>query len=339
MKRNFQSLIREESFFKMASANIYDIFLHYGNQEFKLTNFDPDGNCYIDFLPDLCETLFKNQTEVHRKPRLNGKRIARMNYENQIANNDRVHASPMPDGITFKIKTRYPDHTCVRSEKTKASSKWMAKMIVHILRGDPNVRPQLLKDELIKHGMSTSEMQLFRAKKAAMEMIDDNDAQSYCLLPKIFQKGPKRDKTTRSKKAKVYADFETENSMESSAPLVMEFQKTKTQQFAISQDINKMKDKVSCNNSQDKSPRVSMLLGNNFPGVISAAIPSSNASQAVPTTESSTSATTSTVAASIPSEIDTFCCFASISLGKLLLHKKKQEDICPNLLRSFSAFR
>lgn len=96
----------------------------------------------------------------------------------------RVHASPMPDGITFKIKTRYPDHTCVRSEKTKASSKWMAKMIVHILRGDPNVRPQLLKDELIKHGMSTSEMQLFRAKKAAMEMIDDNDAQSYCLLPK-----------------------------------------------------------------------------------------------------------------------------------------------------------
>ncbi|KAI5657746.1 hypothetical protein M9H77_26539 [Catharanthus roseus] len=48
-------------------------------------------------------------------------------------------------------------------------------------------------------------------------------------------------------------------------------------------------------NSMFKSTKASMPLGNNFHGVISVTIPSSNASQAIQTIESSTSSTTSTV--------------------------------------------
>ncbi|KAI5682478.1 hypothetical protein M9H77_03706 [Catharanthus roseus] len=61
----------------------------------------------------------------------------------------------------------------------------MAKKIVHISRGDQNIKPQLLMYEFVKHGMRPSEMQLFRAKQAAIEVIDDNHAQSYCLLPNV----------------------------------------------------------------------------------------------------------------------------------------------------------
>ncbi|KAI5660602.1 hypothetical protein M9H77_19925 [Catharanthus roseus] len=91
--------------------------------------------------------------------------------------------------------------------------------------------------------------------------------------------------------------------MESS--VVVEFQRMETQQFFISHDINKLKDKEKIDklnfvnseilNSMFKSTRASMLLGHNFPRVIFAAIPSSNASQAIPTTESSISATTFTL--------------------------------------------
>lgn len=55
---------------------------------------------------------------------------------------------------------------------------------IDLFRSDPVVRPQLLRDELFKYGVHPTNMQLFRAKKKALEIIDGNHADAYKLLPK-----------------------------------------------------------------------------------------------------------------------------------------------------------
>lgn len=60
----------------------------------------------------------------------------------------------------------------------------MAEKIVNLLRSDRSVRPQMIREELAKYRVHRTEMQLFRARQKAMDMIDGNHADSYTLLPK-----------------------------------------------------------------------------------------------------------------------------------------------------------
>ena len=96
----------------------------------------------------------------------------------------RVHASPAPDKMTYMVKTCTPDHTCVMSEKIVASAKWIARKIIDLLRADSTVKPELLRHELAKYGVFPTDMQLYRAKQKAQDIIDGSHGDSYSLLPK-----------------------------------------------------------------------------------------------------------------------------------------------------------
>lgn len=96
----------------------------------------------------------------------------------------RVHASLMADGVTFMIKTCTPDHTCTAKEKITASAKWMGQKIEDLVRADRNVKPEMIRTELLKYGLHPTEMQIFRARRSAQELVDGNHSDSYKLLPK-----------------------------------------------------------------------------------------------------------------------------------------------------------
>ncbi|XP_027166474.1 uncharacterized protein LOC113766485 [Coffea eugenioides] len=98
----------------------------------------------------------------------------------------RIHASPVADSITFMIKSYQPEHTCVMDKSNvEATSDWIAKKLVPLMRDHPNISSQGIEAEMItKYGIKPSYMQLFRAKKKAEEEIQGNFSDSYGKLPK-----------------------------------------------------------------------------------------------------------------------------------------------------------
>ncbi|KAL0411300.1 UNVERIFIED_CONTAM: hypothetical protein Slati_3719700 [Sesamum latifolium] len=95
----------------------------------------------------------------------------------------RVHASPLPDGETFMIKTLEGKHTCVRADKIKeASASWMANKLIDVLRKNPDMKARGLRNEIRKFGVTPPYMQLYRAKKMAIDIIEGGHTSSYGLL-------------------------------------------------------------------------------------------------------------------------------------------------------------
>ncbi|GFY80943.1 hypothetical protein Acr_01g0007520 [Actinidia rufa] len=63
----------------------------------------------------------------------------------------RIHASPLPDCVTYKIKFLGPDHTCVIVERnSEATSTWIAKKFLKALRGNPMMSLEAMHDDLIE---------------------------------------------------------------------------------------------------------------------------------------------------------------------------------------------
>jgi hypothetical protein len=93
----------------------------------------------------------------------------------------RIHASPAPDGVAFMIKSYEPKHTCIRqSEKTNATSTWIAKKLKGSLNADPNMSYKLMSNELsTKYGVEANHMQLYRARKKGRDELEGSHANSY----------------------------------------------------------------------------------------------------------------------------------------------------------------
>nr|XP_027083419.1 uncharacterized protein LOC113705700 [Coffea arabica] len=100
----------------------------------------------------------------------------------------RIHASPVVDFITFMIKSYQPEYTCVMDKSNvEATSDWIAKKLVPLVRDHPNISSQGIEAEMItKYGIKPSYIQLFREKKKAEEEIQGNFNDSYGKLPKPF---------------------------------------------------------------------------------------------------------------------------------------------------------
>ncbi|KAL0320373.1 UNVERIFIED_CONTAM: hypothetical protein Sradi_5298800 [Sesamum radiatum] len=95
----------------------------------------------------------------------------------------RVHVSPLPDGETFMIKTLEGKHPCVRTDKIKeASVSWMANKLIDVSRENPDMKARGLRNETRKFGVTPPYMQLYRAKKMAIDIIEGGHASSYGLL-------------------------------------------------------------------------------------------------------------------------------------------------------------
>ncbi|XP_028102732.1 uncharacterized protein LOC114301971 [Camellia sinensis] len=90
----------------------------------------------------------------------------------------RIHASPLSDGVTYKIKTLGTDHTCIRVERnTEAAASWIATKFEKTLRGNPGITLEAMHDEIAaNYGLETTSMQLYGG-------IEGNHAKAYTKLP------------------------------------------------------------------------------------------------------------------------------------------------------------
>ena len=98
----------------------------------------------------------------------------------------RIHASPTPDGVTYKIKTHKSIHNCIRRTTNKdATFVWISKKLESKLREDPNMSYAGMKAELMeKWGIEPNTvMQLYRARRRVKEDSKGMHAQSYNRLP------------------------------------------------------------------------------------------------------------------------------------------------------------
>ncbi|WOL16958.1 hypothetical protein Cni_G25746 [Canna indica] len=98
----------------------------------------------------------------------------------------RIHASPTPDGVSYKIKTYNPDHNCIRTiRNSNANSTWIAKRLQSKLVADPEMSYCSMKAELLeKYGLEpANNMQLYRARRRVKEENQGNHAKSYDKLP------------------------------------------------------------------------------------------------------------------------------------------------------------
>ncbi|KAG5546934.1 hypothetical protein RHGRI_012839 [Rhododendron griersonianum] len=97
----------------------------------------------------------------------------------------RIHASPVPDDITYKIRSYKGEHTCLSSTTSvEANSTWIAKKFATTLRANPTMTLDAMQAELQQRfGIEASRIQLYRAKRKAMEEIEGNHGTSYAKLP------------------------------------------------------------------------------------------------------------------------------------------------------------
>nr|XP_027096179.1 uncharacterized protein LOC113716076 [Coffea arabica] len=102
--------------------------------------------------------------------------------------NWRIHASPVADTTTFMVKTYTPEHTCVMDRKnSEATSDWIAKKLISVMRDHPEMTSKGVKAEMQKHGVLPSRMQIYRAKKKALEQIEGSHSEAYGRLPKYAE--------------------------------------------------------------------------------------------------------------------------------------------------------
>nr|XP_027101234.1 uncharacterized protein LOC113720767 [Coffea arabica] len=97
----------------------------------------------------------------------------------------RIHASPLADSVTYMIKSYTPEHTCVMDSKNReATSDWMAKKLVAVMRDHPDISRKGIEAEMLKYGVHPSKQQVYRAREKAREEIEGTHAASYSKIPK-----------------------------------------------------------------------------------------------------------------------------------------------------------
>ncbi|KAK4431567.1 hypothetical protein Salat_0918800 [Sesamum alatum] len=81
------------------------------------------------------------------------------------------------------IKTYNPEHTFVRVDQIReANSTWLRSRLVDVLRENPQMKPKGISHELKKYGVNPPYMQLYLAKRRAMDIIEGNHGESYGKL-------------------------------------------------------------------------------------------------------------------------------------------------------------
>ncbi|XP_059663994.1 uncharacterized protein LOC132309727 [Cornus florida] len=114
----------------------------------------------------------------------------------------RIHASVLPDGVTYMIKNIGTDHTSVRGRKNvEANSTWIAQKLRSRFRADPQIKLEVLHAKVLeKYGVDVSRMSLYRTKRKALEVNAGSHLESY---GKLWKYGAEIKKTNPSSLAKV----------------------------------------------------------------------------------------------------------------------------------------
>lgn len=99
----------------------------------------------------------------------------------------RLHASVLPDGITWAIKSiQNSEHTCVGIEERNpmADAKWAAKVLEDDIRANNDISMKSLNNLLSsRYGITMTKSPLYRAKQLALQEIHGRHDVSYSILP------------------------------------------------------------------------------------------------------------------------------------------------------------
>ncbi|XP_012844641.1 PREDICTED: uncharacterized protein LOC105964686 [Erythranthe guttata] len=96
----------------------------------------------------------------------------------------RLHASTLPDNVTYMIKVCPCEHTCTRGAvDNEVSAKWLASKLMDLLRSDPDANLKAMRHEVTKYGVKPQYMQFYRAKSIALDQIQGNHAKLFEKLP------------------------------------------------------------------------------------------------------------------------------------------------------------
>ncbi|KAL0346005.1 UNVERIFIED_CONTAM: hypothetical protein Sradi_4431800 [Sesamum radiatum] len=174
----------------------FDVFVELANEERESgdesmeKSGDESGNESMEEFGDKIEET-NNQTGVVSEDEMSiieGFKIMRMRNEKTRVTAHcsvkdcpwKIHATPFVDGVTFHVKTYVPNHTCVRSDPTsEATVDWIATKIESVLRENPRMKIRDIRNELKKFGVNPQYMQIYRAKKKALESIEGSYIESF----------------------------------------------------------------------------------------------------------------------------------------------------------------
>lgn len=97
----------------------------------------------------------------------------------------RIHASPLPDGITYKIKKLTGEHNCTRIvQNGDATAPWIAEKLLKHFRENPNMGIDVMQEKLLDmYGIESGRSQLYRARRLCIDKLEGNHENQYMLLP------------------------------------------------------------------------------------------------------------------------------------------------------------
>ncbi|KAH7860159.1 hypothetical protein Vadar_010052 [Vaccinium darrowii] len=97
----------------------------------------------------------------------------------------RIHASPLPDGITYKIKKLTGEHNCTRIvQNGDATAPWIAGKLLKHFRENPNMGIDVMQEKLLDmYGIESGRSQLYRARRLCIDKLEGNHENQYMLLP------------------------------------------------------------------------------------------------------------------------------------------------------------
>ncbi|XP_043717980.1 uncharacterized protein LOC122665917 [Telopea speciosissima] len=104
----------------------------------------------------------------------------------------RIHASPIVDGVTYKIKSYESKHICERKQSIKhAIIRWVGKQIAPLIKADHEMKPSAINEFLLqKYHIQLPYQRLYRACRIAQEINEG----SYARLPAygglVLEKNP-----------------------------------------------------------------------------------------------------------------------------------------------------
>jgi len=101
----------------------------------------------------------------------------------------RIHASLMPDGVTFQVKTIKGKHSCKRLlDNPAATYSWIARKLFDIVRAEPNISVKgISKILMTKYNLHKNANTIWRAKVKILGLVKGKHEEGFTLLAKYTE--------------------------------------------------------------------------------------------------------------------------------------------------------
>ncbi|KAL7246991.1 hypothetical protein ACSBR2_001992 [Camellia fascicularis] len=149
-----------------------------GDDEVRYFSSDDEFDGEVDWMDDEEMTGFKIVRDQNEKVRVTAHCAAE-------GCPWRIRSSPLPDRITYKIKTLVANHTCSRmNQNNETTSTSIANKLVNNFKDNPHMGLDTMQVKLNKlFGIEASRMQLYRAKRRCKEELEGDHGSQYVLQP------------------------------------------------------------------------------------------------------------------------------------------------------------